>query len=40
MLYVAIWYVSIRPVVMRLKEELQFLSQLAVGSMIILKCAL
>ena len=25
MLYVAIWYVSIRPVVMRVKEELQFL---------------
>ena len=24
MLYVAIWYVSIRPVVMRVKEELQF----------------
>ena len=23
MLYVAIWYVSIRPVVMRVKEELQ-----------------
>ena len=25
MLYVAIWYVSIRPVVMRVKEELQFI---------------
>ena len=25
MLYVAIWYVSIRPVVMRVKEELQSL---------------
>ena len=24
MLYVVIWYVSIRPVVMRVKEELQF----------------
>ena len=24
MLYVAIWYVSIRPVVMRVTEELQF----------------
>ena len=24
MLYVAIWYVSISPVVMRVKEELQF----------------
>ena len=23
MLYVAVWYVSIRPVVMRVKEELQ-----------------
>jgi hypothetical protein len=24
MLYVAVWYVSIRPVVMRVKEEVQF----------------
>jgi hypothetical protein len=24
MLYVVIWYVSIRPVVMRVKEELQY----------------
>ena len=24
MLYVAVWYVSIRPVVMRVKEELQY----------------
>ena len=27
MLYVAIWYVSVRPVVMRVKEELQFFLQ-------------
>ena len=33
MLYVAIWYVSIRPVVMRVKEELQevFFLQLCNG---------
>ena len=31
MLYVAIWYVSIRPVVVRVKEELQFFLLLRSG---------
>ena len=33
MLYVAIWYVSIRPVVMRVKEELQFFLHILSGTL-------